>query len=275
MDDFFKIIINCRDEELEDIIKERMMELESSVSTDRKIIVPNERTYEYGSYYKGFIKSDVKIYFSMEFIPNVCYSLANYDYAISFFKKVKELGIKNKLDVIKYLSSFMDDYFGYFCGDDKREQFLLQYNGGATIDCFKGTNLAACSERAAITNNVLEMIGIKSIYVTGTVNGEQHAFNIIINNNGQYYLLDTAFNCTLYDERNKVLGTVPFFYSLGVMNEQLEQFLMYNKSLRFYDRIARKNAVGVIKYENNAQFRKYSIEPILLEDNKTRSRYIF
>ena len=73
----------------------------------------------------------------------------------------------------------MDNYLGNFCGEDKRTQYLLQYNGNATIDCFKGKNLAAFSERAAITSNLLEMIGIRCIYVTGTVNKEQHAFNIM------------------------------------------------------------------------------------------------
>lgn len=271
MDDFLKIIINCSDDEFEHILMERIMLLEDTSSDNRDTIVPNERTYEYGSYYNGFIKKDVKIYFSMEYMPLACYTLGNYDYVFSFFKKIKELGINNKLEVIKYLSSFMDEYFGSFCGVDKREQFLLKYNGNATIDCFKGKNLAACSERAAIVNNILEIIGISCIYVTGTVNGEQHAFNIVINNN-KYYLLDTAFNCTLYDDKNKVLGTVPFFYSLGVMNGQLENFLMRDVSMQFDDRVTRKMPDGVIKYEKNGQIRKYSIEPIMLDNNVFRSR---
>lgn len=272
MDDFFNAVINCSNDELENIIKERIFLLESSNSTDRKIIIPNEMEDDYGSYYKGFIKKDVKIYFSMDFVHNACYSMANYDYILSFFKKIKELGIKSKLEVIRYLSSFMDDYFGKFSGEDKRERFLLQYNGNATIDCFKGKNLAACSERAAITNNLLEMIGIRSIYVTGTVNDEQHAFNIIMNNNDQYFILDTSFNCGLYDMENNFFGTVPFFQLLGKMNEQIEKFLVHKKTLKFYERIARKNDDGSIQDENNGQIRKYSIEPIILEENKTYKR---
>ena len=271
MDDFLNAVINCSDEELENIIKERIFLLESSNSTDRKTIIPNEKSDDYCSYYTGFIKNDVKIYFSMDFVPNACYSMANYDYILLFFKKVKELGIKNKLEVIRYLSSFMDDYFGKFSGEDKREKFLLQYNGNATIECFKGKNLAACSERAAITNNLLEMIGIRSIYVTGTVNEEQHAFNIVMNNN-KYYILDTAFNCCLYDKDNNVLGTVPFFQPLGNMNEQIEDFLMHDKPLKFYERIARKSDDGSILNENNGQIRKYSIESIVLEETITHSR---
>lgn len=272
MNDFLNDIISCSDEELENIIKERLFFLESSNSTDRKTIIPNERTDDYGSYYNGFIKNDVKIYFSMDFNPNACYSMSSYDYALSFFKKIKKLGIKNQLDVIKYLSSFMDDYFGAFCGEDKREQFLLQYKGTATIDCFKGKNLAACSERAAITNNLLEMIGIRSIYVTGTVNDEQHAFNIIINKNNQYYILDTSFNCGLYDNQNNILGTIPFFQSLGQLDEQVEKFLMHGEPVRFYERIVRKNNEGLIINEKNGQIRKYSIEPIMLVESKTYSR---
>ena len=265
MDDFFNIVINCDNDDLENIIKERIFLLESSNSTDRKIIIPNERDDDYGSYYKGFIKNDVKIYFSMDFVHNACYSMANYDYIILFFKKVKELGIKNKLEVIRYLSSFMDEYLGKFSGVDQREQYLLQFNGNATIECFKGKNLAACSERAAMANNLLEMIGIKSIYVTGTVNNDQHAFNIIINND-KYYIVDTAFNCGLYDKENNLLGNVPFFQPLGNMNEQLKEFLIHNKPLRFYERIARKTDDGSILNETNGQIRKYSIEPIRLEE---------
>lgn len=273
MDDFLNMVINCSNDNLENIIKERIILLESSNTTDRKKIIPNERVNDYGSYYNGFIKKDVKIYFSIGSHLNSCYSMANYDYAFLFFKKVKELGLKNKLEVIRFLPTFMDDYFGKFSGEDKREKFLLQYKGNATIDCFKGENLAACSERSAITNNLMEMIGIKSIYVTGTVNNEQHAFNIIVNNNSNnYYILDTTYNCTLYDMENKDIGIVPFFQKLGCMNEQIEKFLTDENSLEFNERIARKNDDGSIQNENNGQIRKYTIEPIILENKKTYSR---
>ena len=272
MENFLETILTCKEEELTTIIKEKIYILENMPSTERKTIAPNESKYDYESYYVGFIKNDVKIYFSMDMNYNAGYTLGNYDYLFTFFSKIRELNIKTKIDIIKYLPTFMEEYFGKYCGTDKREEYLIQYKGEATIDCLKGKGLAACSERAAIANNILEMLDTKSIYVTGNVENEQHAFNILIDKNNKYFLLDTTSACGLYDEENNLIGSASYFFKLGEISNKLESFLLEEKTLTFPDLIARKHKDGKVKYEMNGRVKKYTIEPIMLEEIKKRTR---
>lgn len=270
MNEFLKMIINWKDEDLERIVLDRANELENSESTERKIIMPNERIDCYESYYKGFIKKDVKIYNSIGSGDSLCYTLGDYSYLIEFFRYVKNNNINNLNEILKKMSSFVDSYFGIFNGEGKSEQFIYSLGGNITIDKFKGKSLAACSERSAIVNNVLEMLGIKTIYVTGQVNGGQHAFNIILDKNNGYHIFDTTCCCGLYDENNNELGTVSYRYSLGQMSDDLEKFLTEEKEFKLPDAICRMQKDGSLKYEENGRIKKYIIEPILLEDKKRK-----
>lgn len=272
MNEFLYNVLNSSDEELIKIVNERANMLELNSLFERKIIAPNERLYDYQSYYLGFIKKDVKIYFSMGAADSGCYTLGNYDYLVDFFKIIRDRKISKNSDILKHLSSLMDEYFGQYCGTDKREKYIISMGEYTTIDSFKGKSMAACSERAAVSNNILEMLGIRSIFVTGLVNGQQHAFNIVIDNNDCYFVLDTAYNCCLYDSNNNVLGTVSYMHGLGKMNEDLERFLFESKEFSFADGFARKNNDGLIGFVKNGRLRKYEIEPIKLEEEKKRIR---
>lgn len=272
MDDFLVKIFNANEDELLAIVSEKVMLLESQSVMGRDIIIPNERFDDYQSYYLGFIKNDVKIYPSMGYADSICYTLGTHDYLLEFVKEIKKQNIKNKTDILKFLSSFLDGYFGLFCGVDDREQYIGSLGGYISIDSFKGKGLAACSERAALANNILELFGIKSIYVTGMVNGEQHAFNIIVNKKGVYHILDTSYNCSLYDENNKVIGNVTSMFELGSFDDSLKKFLFEGEERKFDDGVAIKRNDGTVIFRRNGEVREYSIEPIKLEDIKTRSR---
>ncbi len=268
MDTFLNTVLSCRDEELDTIITERIVELESSMFSDSKIIIPNENKYDYTSHYIGFIKSDVSICFSMDYNPLACYTLGNYECIFEFFKKVRELNITSNGNLVKYLSSFLDDYFGLYNGTDKRDEYLMKLGGNATIDCFRGKGLAACSERAAIANNILEMIGLRSIYVTGSVNNIQHAFNVVINSKNSFLIVDTSAACGLYDTKDNMIGSATYSFNLGSDTEKLRSLLGDEVAFKAIDCIVRKQEDGTLKYEGNNKSRVYTIEPIRLEKEK-------
>lgn len=271
MEDIFQLLLECPEEKIEDIILEKAKQLEEAPSTERKIIIPNESLYGYESYYHGFIKSDVKIFSSMGNSDDECYTLGNYDYLISFFKFIRDSNISNKNDAIISLATFMDQYFGEYCGIDQRADYLKKYDGEATIDVFKGMGLAACSERAAVANNILTMLGANAYFISGEVNGEQHAFNIILNRKNQFRLVDTTSCCGLYDSNNNLVGKTTYINNLGEINDKLEGFLLNEQPLKFYDMIARIDANGKIKYEGNGKIKQYKAEPILLDETKNKS----
>ena len=56
-------------------------------------------------------------------------------------------------------------------------------------------------------------------------------------------------------------------YNMGSINDKLEGFILKGEAASLYDTIARKNEDGSIKYEKNGRLKKYSVEPILLEEN--------
>lgn len=271
MDDFLERIISCNEEEINDIIKEKIYLMEESDSSETKIIIPNEHLYDYGSYYKGFIKYDVKIFPSTDDCSGkVTYMLANYNYIFEFFKSIKKFNINKKINAIFYLSTFLDEYFGNpdTVNPDDRERFLMELNGQATIENLRGKGLAACSERAAVANNLMEMLGLNSIYVTGEVNGEQHAFNIVIKDN-KYFIVDTTNRCGLYDEYNNIIGTVTYYHNLGEINESINLFLTTGERHLYPQKIARKKDEKIVLV-NNGEKKSYCIEPIKMDEEKQK-----
>ncbi len=272
MEDFMQSVLNCSDSELERIVISRAMELEDNASTDRKFIMPDESLDDYTSYYHGFIKKDVKIYSSLGNSDDECYTLDNYDYLISFFKYVRDNNINSKIDAIKSMSEFMDNYFGEYCGIDKRADFIKSNGGNTTIDIFKGSGLAACSEKAAIANNILSMMGFDSFYMTGEVNGEQHAFNTILTKNNHLTLIDTTSCSGLYDQDNNLIGSATYFFNLGEINDQVESFVSNGTPLSLPSAIARIDDDGKIKYEKNGNTKVYQVEPLLLTEEKSKSK---
>ena len=271
MEDFFQLLLKCPEDEIEELVISRARELEESLSTDRKIIIPNESLFDHQSYYHGFIKSDVKVYSSLGNSDEEYYTLGNYDYLISFFKFIRKNNITNKNEAIKYLTIFIDQYFGEYCGVDQRAEYIRSKGGEATIDIFKSKGLAACTERSAAASNIMAMMGLDPFFLTGTINGEQHSFNILINKKNQVILVDTTSCCGLYDSETHEVGSATYIYNLGELNESLEAFLLNGKSFKFYDTIARITPEGTIKYETNGKHKVYQVEPIILDEEKTKS----
>ncbi len=276
MEDFFQLIINSPKENIESLVIARAMQLEDSISSDKERISPNERKFEYNSYYHGFIKKDVKIFSSMASGDLECFHLENYDYLIAFFNYIKDNNVDNKYKAMQLMSMFLDSYFGEYRGVDNRGKFILMNGGNISVDKFKNQGLAACSERAALTNNILEMLGLDSYYVTGSVDEEQHAFNIILNNNDNcYYLIDTTSCCGLFElNNNKIgsnIGSSTYIYNLGKRKAQLDEFLLQGKEKSLYNQIAVRAEDGRIGYFNNGEMKRYEVEPILLEEQQ-RSR---
>ena len=267
---FFSELLNCSLEDVRSLVIMKANELENSESTDRDFIIPNESSDDYGSFYRGFIKKSVRIYDSMGAGSNDFYTMGEYDYLIEFFEYIKKHNINTKTDAIKHIAPFLEEYFGKYVGEDVREDFIRSLGGNIPIDAFKGKGLAACAEKAAITNNILSMLGIDSFFLTGEVNGEQHAFNVI-QSKGSFSLIDSSSCCGLYDRSNNLLGCATYIYSLGRDPSLIEKFLTSGEPIRTLDAIARFED-GSIRYEGTGTLKKYEVEPIKFEEKKEISK---
>jgi len=93
----------------------------------------------------------------------------------------------------------VNDYFNGYANIDQRMKYYktrdFEKPGENKISNLKGTGAAMCVERAAVTQNLLTLLGINSFFKTsGIINNnekEVHSYNIIEHNN-KYYIFDTS-----------------------------------------------------------------------------------
>ena len=270
------------DEELKKAVLTRAHILEEQSQEQKKIIIENERAYEYGSYYDGFIKKDVKISSSLgSNLESGYYVLDSDDYLVEFFKYLQQEKVSNKQQAILRIASFLDMYFGEFDDNDRREINAIK-TGNHCLSSLKGQRIAACTERAALTNNILRMLGFRSIYVNGSVkvrNGNEiidslHCYNIMQNSRGDYLIVDSTSKCGVYDEQNHSLPlSATYYISLKDPIIFLTQESSDTIPLTVKDAYAIKKANGEIQLRANGDVKSYGIEAlprdIVEEKNKT------
>lgn len=261
-------IQKCSEKELEDLIIEQanMMELEEP-KIDRKYIYPFDLNV---GYYRGFIPNDVILTPSSGYGSKDVYRTGDCEYLLEFFKSVKREKIDNVQDLILHLSSFMDDFFGVTQTNqetDDRKYFLREKDGNATINDFKNKNLAACSEKAVVVQNVLSLIGLDCYYITGMCNGVQHAYNIIKKKNGDLILVDSSYSCGLFNENKESIGNVSYICQLGNINDSnINNFLFQEKNIILNDLYVLQTESGHKEPKLNRNKRTYMMERINEKD---------
>jgi len=117
--------------------------------------------------------------------------------------KVKESRISNFFDLVKIIYDTTVEYFGDTSEvipnrADYYENILdtdeTAYPCGKISD-FKGKNMAACAERAALSQNLMRFLGIESTYKVSKIkDGEKsdiHAYNLV-SYHGKYYIFDST-----------------------------------------------------------------------------------
>ncbi|NLE04012.1 MAG: hypothetical protein GX638_04295 [Crenarchaeota archaeon] len=120
--------------------------------------------------------------------------------------------IKNDIDgqlygepsTINAIQYFIWNYFGYNVGNVFQRMDV--YSDGQdylSIKDLRGKNIAACSERSAMVQNMLKFLGFDSELVFGKLNGtESHAYIIFKAGNGKTRILYDPMNPVVYTSSN-------------------------------------------------------------------------
>lgn len=106
-------------------------------------------------------------------------------------------GEPSAINVIQY---FVWNYFGYNAGNVFQRMDI--YSDGQdylSVKDLRGKNIAACSERSAMVQNILKFLGFDSELVFGKLNGtESHAYIIFKAGNGKSRILYDPMNPVVY-----------------------------------------------------------------------------
>ncbi len=102
--------------------------------------------------------------------------------------------------------SSLDNRMNYYKSDDMLDEGEVNY-----ISNLKHSNAAACVERAALSQNLLCHLGIKSYYKSSGIikNNEKdaHSYNLI-DYNGEYYLYDSSIPCLIDGKINPLISSL-------------------------------------------------------------------
>ena len=202
------------------------------------------------------------------------------DYFYDFAKYIKHNNITTTADLVKFVENFINYYFGKPNGIDNRDNYFNNLTldtktdeeyfdaiNNFSIGDLKGKNLAMCTERSAIAQNLLSLFGLEVYYCMGCVehNGEQepHCFNIA-RGREKYILLDYSLPVSIY-KNNVAYDYVPFqaHIELDELEDVLENGL--NKNYDGYEFI---NIADRIKKIPNDDYRIYQVGKMHFEKNK-------
>ena len=282
--DILEKINNCKEEELTTIIdiilknaidnaekKERLGFEDGSVATVK--IAP----------YKGFISPNSRIKYSNG--STNMYSMKTTDYIYEFAKYVKNNKIREKNTLVKYVENFKNVYFGISNGNDMRDTYFNQIAWQTTktdeeyfekinnleIGELKGKNIAMCTERAAIAQNLLSLFGFEIYYCMGCINNngkeEAHCFNIGRAKNN-FVLLDYSLPVSVY-ENGKLVDYAPF---QGIIElDELEDILINGINKNFTDYIYIITEEGIKKTYKN-ELRIYKVGNTTFEQNQSKNK---
>jgi hypothetical protein len=246
----FETIINEKDKSKRDIlIKEKLDELNASCS-DLDI-----RTKHIVA---GFISKNSKVHFS-DFHTDIelglfsIYGMKAEDYFYEFFDFLSEHNITTKQDAVRFISSFLKQYFGeqgikkytremlyddihkqLIAMADDTERFKKCSEDWQDIGVFKNMSAAECSEFACVAQNLLTFCDIDSCYITGHIKSkdmeEDHAYNMF-KLDGEYYLFDPSNPYNLFDNNCNYVGCKSYFFRIN--KEKLNDFLQNQFAFNF------------------------------------------
>lgn len=242
-------------------INKRINELELFSDNDIDRIGKNQ----VGSY-KGFIPRRI----GLASIDS-CFSDLTLD-DMSIYKDFMN-SIDNDVDEYLYgepstiiaIQKFIWSYFGYNSGYILKRMDIYSDNPDKMLSVkeLKGKNIAACSERSALAQNLLTFLGFESEIIFGKLNEtESHAYIVFKMGNGKAQIL--------YDPMNPVEYTVEDkkYYAIGVCILDNEEYMNLKNGSQFefsYDLV--KKLYGS-EYSYNEKERTYSCDDAILIKNQ-------
>ncbi len=209
--EFINKIINCDNEtELKNIVDNRLKELYGGAIECELLGLNGEAK----KIHKGVIPKNTQIMFSNGSMSY--YNMNNIDYYYDFAKAIMDYNLDNKGTIVKYIQTFSLNYFGKPCENDIRDSILYDYAeknsktdeelfnilDSIDISVFKNKNIALCTERAALAQNLLAFIGFETYYCIGMLNNSgntlDHAFNVVVRPN-DCIVYDTSVPVTCFE----------------------------------------------------------------------------
>lgn len=131
--------------------------------------------------------------------------------------KIKESNPKNEKEICNIIFATVWDYFGDYSQISQRMDYYAdeseyQQGEGNYVSNLKGKNAAMCVERAMLSQNLLNLMGIKSFYKTsGIINNgikEIHAYNLACVD-GEYYIFDSTMPCLRNNQVDPLICQIP------------------------------------------------------------------
>ena len=272
-------IINTPEENIDEVVKNRIDELNSKACKIEKLGFLN--FINSNPIHKGFIPLDTRIKYSNFGIED--YSMKTTDFIYEFIHDIKKYHLENKGQIIYYLEYFINSYFGLPCGISRETIFndiawqttttddeyfeALEKN---EIGMLKNKNSALCTERSAVAEQILSVLEFETFYCMGCVDlgnnhQEAHCFNIVKRKN-DYALVDYSCPVTEYKEDGNIRTFYPFVASLTneefidfINNGVVKTFSNYryeirnNKSIRIDEDTNRLYVVGQYEIEKDNQ----------------------
>lgn len=242
--DLLKKILECKEEDIDTIMKQAIEEADSNGNKVEKL-----GFLDYGktnNLFKGFIPLNTRIKYSNLSIED--YSMQTTDYMYDFAHFIKKYNINTKASLIHVLESYINYYFG-MPGKADREQIFTEIAWKTTttdeeyfaalennkIGDLKDKGAAQCTERSAMAQQLLSLFGTESYYCMGCVDlgkhQEPHCFNIVKRKN-DYAVLDYSCPVTSYNKEGAVKAYYPFVGTLS--NEEFQAFTN-NKTIKNFE----------------------------------------
>lgn len=238
-------VINCSDEKLDKIIEKALHQKNDNSNKIEKIGFVNG-TIGKVTIFSGFIPFETRINYSTLSMGN--YSMKTTDFYYDFARQLRKNNIRTRDQFILFIELYINSYFGLnkTC-EDKRDKILddIAFQTTTTDDEYfeklenneigslKGMNVAMCTERAAMAQNLLSLYDFDTYYCMGYFDNdgyqERHCFNIVKEKNG-YVLLDYSVPVVMFD-KGVVTGYLPF---KGQIDEEEFQMIQNNQQIKSF-----------------------------------------
>ena len=162
------------------------------------------------SFDKPFTDEAIAIGSGMEMIETKIGDIS--DAYLLLEQKIKENNPQDFVSLCAVVLETVDDYFKGFSKHNERMNYYYDNDyeeaKNNKISNLKGKSAAMCTERAALSQNLLYKLGINSIYKCSTISvndrNECHSYNLV-NYNNKYYIFDSSMPNMINNKPNPLI----------------------------------------------------------------------
>ena len=278
---FLDLIKICSDNELENIVRDRIVYLEElyeyeldnigfqvDYNPSNCVFLDNNNEFGYGvlCIYRGYIPKNTKITYGV--INNIAsglvynggryYYLDDDSYIVDFCKFIRNADVLDEYDLFDYTLLFLQRYFGCFERINREDMFKMIYNesglfldpvGEHKFSDFKKKGSALCSEYSIAAQNILSVFGFDMYVVLGAQGSERKDYE------------SHAYNLISYTEEEtscEINALIDFSNSVVVMNSKLEK-VCRSPFIEYIDHIDSEFLDDLMNNDKHLMFDNYDL----------------